>query len=86
MAINITRTNPRTGRAERPYVNREGFFVLGDPAHGREKHHTKFAVKVRTLEEVVAYVGRGFSVRMTDGENPPSLISPASLTIDRRSV
>lgn len=80
-SYSITRTNPRTGRLERPWRNREGKFVLGDPAHGAQKHHDQFAVKVETLEEVAAYVARGFSVRMTDGQSPPSLISPDSLTV-----
>lgn len=82
MAIRITRSNPRTGQVERPWRNRDGLFVLGDPAHGAQKHHGKFAVKVSSIEEVAALVGRGFSLRMTDGESPPSLISPDSLTID----
>ena len=55
---------------------------LGDPAHGAQKHHDKFAVKVGTIEEVDALLKRGFSVRMTDGESPPSLLSPHSLTIE----
>ena len=83
MAVSITRTNSRTGKVERPWRNREDLFVLGDPAHGAQKHHDKFAVKVRTLEEVATLVGRGFSVRMTDGESPPSLISPDSLLVEQ---
>ncbi len=82
MAISITRQNPRTGRIERPWKNRDGLFVLGDPAHGAQKHHDKFATKVATIEEVATLIGRGFSVRITDGESPPSLISPDSLTIE----
>ena len=83
MAIRITRQNPRTGQVERPWRNRDGLFVLGDPAHGAQKHHDKFAVKVGTIEEVDALLKRGFSVRMTDGESPPSLLSPHSLTIEQ---
>lgn len=82
MAIRITRRNPRTGRTERPWRNRDGLFVLGDPAHGAQKHHDKFAVKVATLDEAAALVGRGFSLRMTDGETPPALISPDSLLVE----
>src|SRR6185312_11707001 len=82
MQVSITRRNPRTGQIERPWKNRDGMFVLGDPAHGAQKHHDKFAVKVAMIEEVTALVKRGFSVRMTDGETPPSLISPDSLTIE----
>jgi len=82
MAISITRVNPRTGKLERPWRNRDGFFVLGDPIHGAQKHHDKNAVKVATLEEVAERVRDGFSVRMTDGEAPPSLISPDSLRLE----
>jgi len=82
MAIKITRTNPRTGQVQRPWRNRDGVFVLGDPAHGAQKHHDKFAVKVPSIEEVAKLVERGFSVRMTDGKSPPSLISPESLIIE----
>ncbi|MCW3476278.1 hypothetical protein OL599_17020 [Rhodovastum sp. RN2-1] len=80
--VSITRRNPRTGHIERPWRNRDGLFVLGDPAHGAQKHHDKFAVKVGTLAEAAALVRRGFSLRMTDGESPPSLISPDSLTLE----
>ncbi len=82
MAVRITRRNPRTGRIELPWRNRDGLFVLADPAHGARRHHDKFAVKVKTIEEVAALVGRGFPVRMTDGDTPPSLISPDSLTVE----
>lgn len=82
MAIRITRVNPRTGHVERPWRNRDHLFVLGDPAHGAQKHHDKFAVKVPTIAEAAALVGRGFSIRMTDGEIPPSMISPEALTME----
>ena len=82
MAVRITRRNPRTGRIELPWRNRDGLFPLADPAHGARRHHDKFAVKVKTIEEVAALVGRGFPVRMTDGDTPPSLISPDSLTVE----
>ena len=78
MAIKITRQNPRTGQVERPWRNRDGLFVLSDPAHGAKKHHAKFAVKVGTIEEVDALLKRGFSVRMTDGESRPRC-SPLTL-------
>ena len=83
MATRITRINPRTRQIERPWKNREGFFVLGNPAHGAQKHHEKYAVKVTTLEEVMKLLEGGHSLRMTDGETPPSLITPDALTIDQ---
>ena len=83
MAISITRKTPRDGVAEHPWKNEQGFYVLGDPAHGAQKHHAKFEVKVRTLEEVVALIGRGFSLRMARNGKRASLISPDSLVIAR---
>jgi hypothetical protein len=78
--IRITRINPKTGRVETPLLE-HGWYVLGDPAHGSQKHHERFAVRVRTLEEVLDHVKRGFSVRMCDGVTRPYLISPKSLKI-----
>jgi hypothetical protein len=79
--ISIVRLNPKTGRVEAPFKEK-GWYVMGDPAHGKEKHHKRFAVRVRTLEEVLDLVRRGFSVRMTDGMTTwPPLISPKSLEI-----
>jgi plasmid maintenance system antidote protein VapI len=83
MAISITRVNPRTGQTERPWRNRDGLFVLGDPAHGAQRHHDKFAVKVGTIEEVATLVAQGFSVRMSDGRNPASLIAADSLSVEQ---
>ncbi|MBV9783712.1 MAG: hypothetical protein JO264_07810 [Acidisphaera sp.] len=82
MAVRITRTNPRTGKIERPWQNRDGFFVLGNPESGAQKHHARFAKRVRTIEDVATLLGEGYSLRMTDGESPPSLISVKSLTIE----
>jgi 3-deoxy-D-arabino-heptulosonate 7-phosphate (DAHP) synthase class II len=79
-SISITRRNPATGKIETP-LQEHGWYVLGDPAHGKDKHKAEFAVKVRTLEEVLHHVRRGFSVRMSDGVTRPSLISPKSLEI-----
>jgi hypothetical protein len=79
-SISITRRNPKTGRTETPLKER-GCYVLGDPAHGKDKHKIAFAVRVRTLEEVLDHVRLGLSVRMSDGMARPSLISPKSLEI-----
>lgn len=78
--ITITRRNPKSGKPETPHKE-NGWYVLGDPAHGKDKHKKEFAVRVRTLEEVLNHLRRGFSVRMSDGIARPSLISPKSLEI-----
>ena len=51
MATIITRTNPRTGKTERPYRDKQGQFVLGDPAFGSELHHRKNAVLTTEYDE-----------------------------------
>jgi len=80
-SISITRRNPTSGRLETPFRD-HGWYVLGDPAHGKEKHKKKFAVRVRTLEAVLEHLRRGFSVRMSDGRTIwPPLISPGSLEV-----
>lgn len=79
-SISITRRNPKTGRTATP-LQEHGWYVLGDPAHGKQKHHKRFAVQLRTLEEVLDHLRRGFSVRMSDGLTRPSLVSPKSLEI-----
>lgn len=78
--ISITRRNLGTGRIETPAIER-GFYILGDPAYGKDKHKAEFAVRVRTLEEVLQLLRRGFAVRISDGVTRPSLISPKSLDI-----
>jgi len=78
--ITITRRNPTSGRIEIPFQE-HGCYVLGNPAHGKLKHKTAFAVRVRTLQEVLDHLRRGFSVRMSDGVTRPSLISPKNLQI-----
>jgi hypothetical protein len=82
MMTAITRINPHTGRLERPWRNREGYFILGDPSTGAQRHHDKNAVKVKTFDEAVSLVRRGHSIRMSGGKGPPSLIAADSLTLD----
>lgn len=81
--ISITRVHPTTGRLERPHIHPGGYYGLGDPQFGGQKKKARFEVRVRTLDEVLELVRRGFHVRMHDGirKSRPSLISPGSLTI-----
>ncbi len=76
----ILRTNPTSGRVERPWRNRDREFVLGDPAKGDDRHHDAHATKVDNYGEALELVERGFSIRMSDGKAPASLVTPASLT------
>ena len=77
----IVRTNPQTGAIERPWRQRDGHFVLADPAHGAQRHHKENAITVPTYSEAVELVRRGHPVRMSDGGSAASLVSPASLEL-----
>jgi len=82
LATIITRKNPKTGKTERPYRDKQGHFVLGDPAFGSELHHRKNAVLTTDYDEALRLVRRGFSIRMSAGDGtPPSLISARKLTL-----
>lgn len=75
----ILRTNPTSGRVERPWRNRNSEFVLGDPAKGDVRHHDAHGTNVDNYGEALELVERGFSIRMSDGKAPASLVTPASL-------
>lgn len=82
MATIITRKNPKTGKTERPHRDKQGNFVLGDPAFGSELHHRKNAVLTTEYNEALRLVHKGFSIRMSAGDGtPPSLISAGKLTL-----
>lgn len=82
MATIITRINPKTGKTERPYRDKQGNFVLGDPAFKSELHHRKNAVLTTDYNEALRLVRKGFSIRMSAGDgSPPSLISAGKLTL-----
>ena len=77
----ISRLNPKSGLVEQPYRDKEGQFILADPVGGAQRHHAKHAVRVGTTAEAVAYLEKGFPIRMTDGQSAPSLVSARSVTI-----
>ncbi len=82
MATIITRINPKTGKTERPYRDKQGNFVLGDPAFKSELHHRKNAVLTTEYDEALRLVRNGFSIRMSAGDGtPPSLISAGKLNL-----
>lgn len=83
MSTSITRRFPQAGTPETPHRYRGGFYKVADPAFGEDKKKTEFEIRVRTLDEVVAFVHRGFHVRMSAGrgQGGPSLIAPDKLVI-----
>ncbi|KZY58444.1 hypothetical protein A3736_00100 [Erythrobacter sp. HI0063] len=82
VATIITRKHPKTGKTERPYRDKQGNFVLGDPAFGSELHHRENAILTTDYDEALRLVRNGFSIRMSAGDGtPPSLISAGKLTL-----
>lgn len=81
--ISITRRDPANGKVQTPHLYKGGYYKVADPAFGEDKKRAKFEIKVRTLDEVLAFVRRGFHVRMSAGrgEAGPSLITPDNLTV-----
>jgi hypothetical protein len=70
----VTRLNPVTKRLERPWRTRQHNFVLTGKGSKRE-------ILVEDYEVALAMVMEGHSIRMSDGRSPPSVVTPASLTI-----
>ena len=82
MATIITRKHPKSGKVERPYRDKQGNFVLGDPTFGNQLHLRKNAVLTTDYAEALRLVRMGFSIRMSAGDSsPPSLISAGKLTL-----
>ena len=56
-----------------PPALKDGFFVLGDPSARTEKHLTKNEVLVRTEDEAIRLIKKGFSIRV-ESPTRPSLV------------
>ena len=84
MRIKIERKRPWKGFPAVPEHDPSRGYEMGPPAAGREKHHRANAVWVETLEDVVAHLRLGYSLRMTNaGRMRGSLICPDSLIVRR---
>ncbi|WP_309085303.1 hypothetical protein [Chelativorans sp.] len=51
-------------------ARKNGCFVLGDPACKDKKHHRSNEVLVRSEEEAIELIGKGFSIRIETGTRP----------------
>lgn len=83
--IRIERNSPRSSVVEEPVVTAKGY-QLADSAHGKHKHYAVHATYVRTLDEAVALIERGFSIWMCAKGKRASLIAPSSLRIMRQDA
>lgn len=81
--MRVYRLCPKTGKREDAKRNRDGFFVLGAPSHGDQKHLKENKVLVRTEEEMIDLIlSKGHSVRVAGSGSLVRL----NLYIDGRQV
>lgn len=80
--MRVYRLDPKSGAKQFP-TQEGGCFVLGDPKHGKLKHHAENRILARTEQEMIDLM-RGYSVRV---ETPtrPSLVR-LNLYVDGRKV
>lgn len=81
--MRVYRLDPRSGSKQFP-VKEEGNYVLGDPKNGRTKHTSANKVLVRTEQEMVDLIAKGFSVRV-ETKTRPSLVR-LNLFVDGKKV
>ena len=53
-----------------PPALENGFFILGDPKHRERKHASDNAVRVRSEQEAVNLLRKGFSIRIMTPTRP----------------
>lgn len=81
--MRVYRLDPKSGIKQYPALQ-DGCFVLGDPKHGRQKHHAKNKVLVRDEKEMIELIAQGYSIRVkTDAA--PSLVN-RNLFADGRQI
>lgn len=82
-AMRVYRLDPKTDQKQFPILQ-EGFFVLGNPAHGDQKHLARNQVLVRTEQEMINLIIKGYAVRVAT-DAAPSLVR-LNLHVDGRKI
>jgi hypothetical protein len=77
----MKRIHPLTKEVFVPHRYGDGTFRLADPRLGRERHHLKNAVSVRSETEAAGMVRQGYALRMR-GMDTGSINLIASANID----
>lgn len=81
--MKILRLHPRTRERFVPHRNRDGQFLVADPALGKVKHHAIHQIPLATEEDLVAYIRRGYLCRMRgEDTGQVNLIAPSEIVID----
>ena len=60
----------KSGEKQVPAIDKDGFFVLGSPKHGHEKHHGKNKIRIRDEDEMIALLQLGYSIRVKTPTSP----------------
>lgn len=81
--MRVYRLEPKTGTKQYP-AREAGCFILGDPKLGDRKHTKDNKVAVRTEQEMIDLIMRGFSVRV-ETKTSPSLVR-LNLFVDGKKV
>lgn len=79
----VYRLEPKTGLKRYP-VHEHGYFILGNPKLGKKRHTVANRVLVRTEQEMVDLIMRGYYVRV-ETDTRPSLVR-LNLFIDGKRV
>jgi len=81
--MRVYRLDPKSGRKQYP-KQQQGYFVVGDPKRGNQKHHARNQILVRTEQEMIDLIVKGYSVRVgTDAA--PSMVR-RNLYIDGKQI
>ena len=82
--MRVFRIDPKTNEKQEPIRDSEGYFVLGNPNAGNEKHKKSNKVRIKTEEEMISLIRKGFSVRVRTA-SAPSLVR-LNLFIDNKPL
>ena len=54
----------KSGEKQVPAVDKDGYFVLGSPQAGGEKHHAKNKIRTGDEDKMIALLHLGYSIRI----------------------
>ena len=80
----VIRICPKTGERQPAIRDKNGFFVLGAPELGNEKHKSATKILIRDEDEMMSRVVAGHSIRVRT-KRVPSLVN-RNLIVDGRAI
>lgn len=80
--MRIERKKPRCPSGERPYITKDGYYILGDPQRGGVWHLAENAIYAKSIEDAAVLIeAQGMGIRMHCAGKRASLIRPSGLRI-----